>query len=72
MSRGEAKRRFDGRILLKDLARRGIVVRAASSAGLAEEAGEAYKDIDAVAAVTERAGLSRRVAKLVPVGCVKG
>jgi tRNA-splicing ligase RtcB len=72
MSRGEAKRRFDGRTLLKDLERRGIVVRAASSAGLAEEAGEAYKDIDAVAAVTERAGLSRRVAKLVPVGCVKG
>ncbi len=72
MSRGEAKRRFDGKALRRDLERRGIAVRAASASGLAEEAGEAYKDIDAVAAVTERAGLSRRVAKLVPVGCIKG
>jgi tRNA-splicing ligase RtcB len=72
MSRGEAKRRFDGRRLRQDLERRGIIVRAASSSGLAEEAGAAYKDIDAVAAVTEIAGLSRRAAKLVPVGCVKG
>lgn len=72
MSRGEAKRRFDGRKLRLDLERRGIAVRAVSSSGLAEEAGEAYKDIDAVAAVTERAGLSRRVARLVPVGCLKG
>jgi tRNA-splicing ligase RtcB len=72
MSRGEAKRRFDGRTLRRDLERRGIAIRAASASGLAEEAGEAYKDIDVVAAVTERAGLSRRVAKLVPVGCIKG
>ena len=72
MSRGEAKRRFDGRRLRADLERRGIAIRSASSTGLAEEAGEAYKDIDAVAAATERAGLSRRVARLVPVGCLKG
>jgi tRNA-splicing ligase RtcB len=72
MSRGEAKRRFDGKALRRDLERRGIAVRAASASSLAEEAGEAYKDIDAVAAVTERAGLSRRVAKLIPVGCIKG
>jgi tRNA-splicing ligase RtcB len=72
MSRGEAKRRFDGKVLRRDLERRGIAVRAASASSLAEEAGEAYKDIDAVAAVTERAGLSRRVAKLIPVGCIKG
>jgi tRNA-splicing ligase RtcB len=72
MSRGEAKRRFDGRRLRQDLERRGITVRAASTSGLAEEAGEAYKDVDAVASVVELAGLSRRAAKLVPVGCVKG
>jgi tRNA-splicing ligase RtcB len=72
MSRGEAKRRFDGRRLRRELGEQGIAVRAASSSGLAEEAGEAYKDIDAVAEVTERAGLSRRVAKLVPIGCIKG
>jgi tRNA-splicing ligase RtcB len=39
---------------------------------LAEEAGHAYKDIDEVAAVSEAVGLSRRVAKLVPVGNIKG
>ena len=72
LSRGEAKRRFDGRRLRESMERRGITVRAASSSGLAEEAGEAYKDIDAVVAATEGAGLSRRVARLLPVGCVKG
>ena len=40
--------------------------------GLAEEAGFAYKSVDEVAAATEQAGLSRRVAHLVPVGNVKG
>jgi tRNA-splicing ligase RtcB len=72
MSRGEAKRRFDGTALRRELEQRGIAIRAASASGLAEEAGEAYKDIDAVVGVTERAGLSRRVARLVPVGCIKG
>jgi len=51
---------------------RGIYVRTASYGGLAEEAGFAYKNIDEVAAATEEAGLSRRVAKLVPIGNIKG
>ena len=51
---------------------RGLRVRAASLAGLAEEAGFAYKDVDAVAVASEEAGLSRRVAHLRPVGNVKG
>jgi tRNA-splicing ligase RtcB len=51
---------------------RGILVRSASWRGLSEEAGFAYKDVDEVAAATEEAGLSRRVAHLVPVGNVKG
>ena len=51
---------------------RGIYVRTASSSGLAEEAGAAYKDIDEVVEATERAGISRRVVRLLPIGNVKG
>jgi tRNA-splicing ligase RtcB len=72
MSRHEAKRRFRGSTLLQQMEERGIVVRTASLGGLAEEAGAAYKDIDEVAAATEHAGLSRRVARLVPMGNIKG
>jgi len=51
---------------------RGIFVRSASWRGLAEEAGFAYKSVEEVAAATEEAGLSKRVAHLLPVGNVKG
>jgi tRNA-splicing ligase RtcB len=72
MSRHEAKRRFSGRGLEREMQERGIYVRTASYAGLAEEAGAAYKDIDLVVAATEQAGISRRVVRLVPIGNVKG
>jgi tRNA-splicing ligase RtcB len=72
MSRTRARKLVRGRELIERLAARGILVRAASRRGVAEEAGFAYKDVDEVAASTERAGLSRRVAHLVPVGNVKG
>ena len=72
MSRHAAKRQFHGKQLEKDLAQRGIYVRTVSYAGLAEEAGAAYKDIDAVVAATARAGLSQPVVRFVPVGNVKG
>jgi tRNA-splicing ligase RtcB len=72
MSRTKAKRQFRGRQLQRALETRGIYVRTVSYAGLAEEAGAAYKDIDAVVAATEVAGLSRKVARLVPIGNVKG
>ncbi len=72
MSRHQAKKMVQGRKLLDDMERRGIHVRTASYGGLAEEAGLAYKDIDLVARVTEEAGLSRRVVKLVPIGNIKG
>jgi len=72
MSRHQAKKRFQGKKLLQDMEARGIYVRTASFAGLAEEAGPAYKNIDDVVAATEEAGISRRVARLVPVGNVKG
>jgi tRNA-splicing ligase RtcB len=72
MSRHQAKRQFHGRQLLQDMEARGIFVRTASFPGLAEEAGAAYKDIDQVVDATERAGLSRPVARFVPIGNVKG
>jgi len=72
MSRHRAKKEFRGRLLAADMMSRGIYVRSASYSGLAEEAGKAYKDVDEVVAVSEAAGLSRRIAKLVPVGNIKG
>jgi tRNA-splicing ligase RtcB len=72
MSRTKARKRVRGSELRREMAERGIVVRAASMRGLAEEAGFAYKSVDEVAEATELAGLSRRVARLTPVGNVKG
>jgi tRNA-splicing ligase RtcB len=72
MSRTQARKRVHGRELQRRMAEHGIWVRAASWAGLAEEAGFAYKSVEAVAEATQVAGLSRRVAHLVPVGNVKG
>jgi len=72
MSRTRARKLVRGRALQDQLAARGILLRTASLRGLAEEAGFAYKSVDEVAEATEVAGLSRRVAHLVPVGNVKG
>jgi tRNA-splicing ligase RtcB len=72
MSRTRARKLVRGRELRDAMEKRGILVRAASYRGLAEEAGLAYKSVDEVAEATELAGLSRRVAHLVPVGNVKG
>jgi len=72
MSRAKAKKVFHGRDLQRRMEARGIYVRTATYGGLAEEAGAAYKDIDAVIEATERAGLSRRVVRFVPIGNVKG
>ncbi len=72
MSRHQAKRQYQGKKLQQDMERRGIYVRTASWSGLAEEAGPAYKNIDEVVEATEKAGISKRVARFVPVGCVKG
>jgi len=72
VSRTQARKRISGRALRKRMAEKGILVRAASEVGLAEEAGFAYKNVTAVAEATEVAGLSRRVAHLLPVGNVKG
>ena len=72
MSRHEALRRFRGEQIRDDLARRGIELRSTSWKGVAEEASEAYKDIDEVVQVSHDVGLGRRVARVVPVGVMKG
>ena len=72
MSRSAAKRRFWGGDVKQALEGRGIVVRAASAAILAEEADLAYKDVDRVVEVSDKAGIATRVARLVPRGVVKG
>jgi tRNA-splicing ligase RtcB len=72
LSRTAAKRQVSGADLRRELESRGITVRSPSNKGLAEEAPLAYKDVDEVVAVVERAGLARRVARLVPLGVVKG
>jgi tRNA-splicing ligase RtcB (3'-phosphate/5'-hydroxy nucleic acid ligase) len=73
MSRHEAKRRGHGGASLRDeLARAGIEVRAGSLRDLPEEAPYAYKDVEEVVRAGELAGLSRRVARLRPIGVVKG
>jgi tRNA-splicing ligase RtcB len=71
-SRAGAKRSLRGVDVAKALEARGITVKAASMASLAEEASEAYKDINEVIEVTHRAGISRKVAKAVPLGVIKG
>jgi tRNA-splicing ligase RtcB len=72
MSRHAALRRWQGQTLVRELARRGILVRTHSLRGAAEEAPGAYKDVDLVVEATEAAGLARRVARLRPLACIKG
>jgi tRNA-splicing ligase RtcB len=72
MSRNEATRRWNGRSIVDELAARGIEIRSPSLRGVAEEAPLAYKDVGAVVASSEHAGLARRVARLSPLVCVKG
>lgn len=72
MSRKAASRVIDGGELRKRLESQGITVRAASTKGLAEEAPEAYKDVNRVVEVCHRSGLSHKVARLRPLGVVKG
>ncbi|MBS3051577.1 MAG: RtcB family protein [Candidatus Aenigmarchaeota archaeon] len=72
MSRTRARQLYRGDSLQRDMEKRGIYVRTTSFAGLAEEAGSAYKDIDEVIDAVHKAGISSKVCKFVPVGNVKG
>jgi tRNA-splicing ligase RtcB len=72
MSRTAAKREVRGAELQKRMLDRGIYVKAATMDGLAEEAGVAYKDISEVVETMDRAGISKKVVALRPVGNIKG
>lgn len=72
LSRTAAKSQVRGGELRKELELRGIAVRCPSNAELAEEAPVAYKDVERVVDVVHRAGLARKVARLVPLGVLKG
>jgi len=72
MSRRAAKKKIRGQELQQELAEKGIVVRGGSMAGLAEEAPAAYKDVDRVVNVVHSMGIARKVARVVPLGVIKG
>jgi tRNA-splicing ligase RtcB (3'-phosphate/5'-hydroxy nucleic acid ligase) len=72
MSRHAATRQWQGRQLVEQLASRGILIRSPSLRGVAEEAPGAYKDVSAVVEASDQAGLSRKVARLEPLVCIKG
>lgn len=71
-SRHQALRQWQGKELVRELEERGILIRSPSMRGVAEEAPLAYKDVTAVVNIAEKAGLSRKIARLAPLICVKG
>jgi tRNA-splicing ligase RtcB len=72
MSRHQAKRNWHGRAVVDELARRGILIRSVSMRGVAEEAPGAYKNVADVVQAAHDAGISRKVARLEPLVCIKG
>jgi tRNA-splicing ligase RtcB (3'-phosphate/5'-hydroxy nucleic acid ligase) len=72
MSRTAAVKEAAGRRIDKELEARGVIARAQSRRGLAEEQPKAYKNVDEVVEVVHRAGLSRKVARMRPIGVIKG
>ncbi|MCS7015245.1 MAG: RtcB family protein [Gemmatales bacterium] len=72
MSRTAAVQDARGRSIEKELEQRGVVARARSWKGLAEEQPAAYKDVDLVVEVVHKAGLSKKVARMRPIGVIKG
>jgi tRNA-splicing ligase RtcB len=72
MSRHQALKSYSGRLVVDELAARGILIRSPSSRGVAEEAPGAYKDVSAVVDAAEAAGLARKVVRTEPLICVKG
>ncbi|MFZ5447695.1 MAG: RtcB family protein [Thermodesulfobacteriota bacterium] len=72
MSRHQAKKAAKGRFIVKELAAQGIIVRGAGRATIDEEISEAYKDVAGVVDVVHGAGIAKKVAKLKPLGVIKG
>ena len=72
LSRTAAVKQAAGRRIDKELEARGVIARAQSRKGLAEEQPDAYKNVDDVVEVVHQAGLSRKVARMRPIGVIKG
>jgi len=72
MSRNQATRASSGRSIAKEMAKRGIIVMATGKGTLREEIPEAYKNLDQVVQVVHEAGISKKVARLRSLGCIKG
>ncbi|OGP32345.1 MAG: RNA-splicing ligase RtcB [Deltaproteobacteria bacterium GWC2_42_11] len=72
LSREQAKRRWRGDALIKELAEKGIIIKTRSKPGAAEEAPGAYKDVDRVVEIMHMAGVNQKVAKVRPIICIKG
>ena len=72
LSRTAARKAARGRPLVRELEERGILVRSEGRMTLMEEISEAYKDVARVVEVCHRAGISKKVARLVPLGVIKG
>jgi tRNA-splicing ligase RtcB len=72
MSRHQALRAAKGRSISRELQSRGIIVRAAAKGTMDEEMPEAYKDVNMVVDVVHRANLAAKVARMRPIGVVKG
>jgi tRNA-splicing ligase RtcB len=72
MSRTAAVKHARGRRIDRELAERGVIARARSWKGLAEEQPDAYKDVDLVVDVVDRANLAKKVARMRPIGVIKG
>ena len=72
LSRGEALRRAKGRSIARELQAKGIEIMARGKGTLAEEMSDAYKDVAGVVKVMDGAGISRLVARLEPMGVIKG
>jgi tRNA-splicing ligase RtcB (3'-phosphate/5'-hydroxy nucleic acid ligase) len=72
MSRGAAKRKYNEQSVKKALQSRGIYVKALTREGIVEETPEAYKDVDTIADISHNLGIATKVARLVPLGVIKG
>ena len=72
MSRSKARRNFTESDVKQSLNSKGILIKALTRDGIIEETPQAYKDVDAVVDVSHNLGIATKVAKLIPVGVIKG
>ncbi len=72
MSRTQARKRWHGKDIIKHLHSKGMIIKSRYLKGVAEEAPQAYKDVTEVVDAAHNAGLARKVARLVPLACIKG